>query len=629
MPLSLDDARRLADERLQPGRFFAPGRSLACRHVAAETSRWEVFQGRLLDHTQTRQEATLEAWNLDEPGASEPLLSLKLDATAGRLFVVRGIDNHVWEAHAEGNVITTRPARRRVRELIAAFDLAAFASAEELGEELSVALSRAVTGTRLPLMPVEAPHPAFSFGELFHGPDAGAGPPTSWDELLGCWLAPAATHRGLTLPARLSVRRAEPGLPRLSRLLEVWLRAMPAEELPRAAVDLQQRWAALGQGAGELLHVLRVLFDEVSLSPWTDLIDKVLRLLALLEQGGLFSAADVIDFESYLLRLVGRHLTAYDLVTFHHRGANYPDALLLDAVLTDYLARLELTRGLFEGEAGRRRRRALRQAYLVRHRYEGHLVPDVPTSPGEHARVFPDHYPRVPEEQLLQPASRKRRLYAGAPLAQRLGPTSREVLRQAVADLDHPAEIQELGAAVFLDRPFGGGKAPVEPDNTLLLASLAYSRSLAHQRLRLLVRDLGLADAKWQRLDERLALPGLGLEAIGPAVRSGTLGLIDAARAGPDFVFRHTLPGSVRALIELFDFGPLEAHLSGQALLARDPAGPGLIVRDANWRPILTLEPRPERGFASRRGLEYPADGLVVTALDGAPLPEPVPLPPR
>ena len=86
---------------------------------------------------------------------------------------------------------------------------------------------------------------------------------------------------------------------------------------------------------------LRALFNDVSLSPWTDFIDKVLALLALVEKAGLLSVEQVIDFESYLLRLVCRHLTAYDLVTFHHRGANYPDALLLDAVLTDYLARIE------------------------------------------------------------------------------------------------------------------------------------------------------------------------------------------------------------------------------------------------------------------------------------------------
>ncbi len=609
MSVPLDEARGLAGELLQPGRFFFTG-TLRCRHVPAETTRWEIFQGRLLDHAATRQEATLEAWNLHDDPAGQPLLSIKLDPAAGRLFVVRGVDCHVHEPHAEGNVITTRPVQRRVRELIAAFDLAGLASTQALRGEVAAALGRAVTGTRLPLTPLEAPHPAFSFGGLFYGPKASAEPLRQWSELLPRWL-PAALEGG-----------------QASRLLEAWLRAVPPDELARAAADLQQRWTADGLGARELLGLLRVLFNEVSLSPWTDLLDKVLRLLRLLEQGGLFGAGDVIDFESYLLRLVGRHLTAYDLVKFHHRGANYPDALLLDAVLADYLTRLEQAPGLFEGPGARVRRRALRQAYLLRRRYEGHAVPDVPTSPGEQVRVFPESYPRVPDEQLLQPHSRRRRLYTGEPLAQRLGPAGRACLQQSLDDLGHPAEIQEMGAAVFLDRPFGGGKAPVEPDGTLLLASLAHSRSIARGRLQLLLGDLGLPADHAGRFEERLALPGLGLELIGPAVRPGTLSLADAARAAPDFVFRRSLPGSVLALAEGFEFGRLRSRLAGQVLLACRADRPGLVVHDAAWRPVLTLLPSLERGYQSRRGLEYPAGGLLVTEVDGAALAEPVRLPP-
>ena len=58
----------------------------------------------------------------------------------------------------------------------------------------------------------------------------------------------------------------------------------------------------------------------------------------------------------WLLRQLGRHLTAYDLVTFHHRGANYPDALLLDDLLRRYLLRIERTPELFVGDAHRLRR---------------------------------------------------------------------------------------------------------------------------------------------------------------------------------------------------------------------------------------------------------------------------------
>src|SRR5207248_10599286 len=137
-------------------------------------------------------------------------------------------------------------------------------------------------------------------------------------------------------------------------------------------------------------------------------------------------------------------------------GANYPDALLLDAVLKAYLARAEDSPGLFlggDGDGGssrrRLRRRALRQGWLLRRRYEGHPVPDLPTSPGENSRVLPPTHPRVPEEQILQPARRRRRLYADDPLPAHLGPRGAVVLRASVADLEHPAERRALGLALF------------------------------------------------------------------------------------------------------------------------------------------------------------------------------------
>jgi hypothetical protein len=350
------------------------------------------------------------------------------------------------------------------------------------------------------------------------------------------------------------------------------------------------------------------MFDEVSLSPWTDFVNKVIRLLTKVR---LFRPEDCVDFESRLLRLVCRHLTAYDLVTFHHRGANYPDALLLDLVLNDYLARLERSPELFAGEAGRPRRRALRQAYLLRTQYENHPVPDVPTSPGEHQRVLPDGHPRVPEEQILNPAARKCRLYENDPLLGRLGPAALDVLRQSVADLAHPDERRELGAAVYLDRPFNGGKAPVEPDATPLLASLAFSASIARRRHQRLRSDLGVSGP--DEID--LAMPGLQPERIGAPARPGTVSLVDAARAGPDFVFLHTLAGSVRPLLDWIDFGPLRERMTGRVLFARAPSGPSVWAYDEALRPLAALTPRLERGYVGRRGLEYPAAGVDVSPL--------------
>jgi hypothetical protein len=624
MTLSLDTVRHIAEQLTRPVRFFM-GRTLQLDwgHVPAEEEVWEVFQGRLLDPVHSRQRCTFESWNVcalpdHDPAAAPPgrcpglpwsalsglpcLLSLKLDAGAGRLHVVRGVEGYAWEGYdAGGNVYQSREVRKWLRELIATFDLAEFDDPGEFREELGCALGRAVTGVRLPLMPTEAPLPAYSFGELFYadGPDEG--------RLLQKVSGP------------FSEAITEKGPDTFSRHVEAWLRAVPMTDLPEAARELAARWPAAGGTAAMLLRTFRRIFNEVSLSPWTDFADKVLRLLALLEQAEFLSPALVLDFESHLLRQLGRHLTAYDLVTFHYRGANYPDALLLDAVLADYLVRLEREPELFAGESGRRRRRALRQAWVLRRRYEGHPVPDVPTSPGEHARVYPERYPRVPDEQLLQPTRRRRRLYDADPLSARLSPLVHSALRASLADLAHPDERQELGAAVFLDRPFNGAKAPVEPDGTLLLASLAYSSFLAGQRLRSVARDLGLAEADVASVDS-LDLPGIPVERIGSPLRQGTVSLADAARAGPDFVFRFTLPGSVAALKVMLALAPCEGRehldeLTGPLLLARAVHGSGLVVYDESLRPRLEITPRLEQGYASRRGLEHPRGGVVIQCL--------------
>src|SRR5262249_35041333 len=158
-------------------------------------------------------------------------------------------------------------------------------------------------------------------------------------------------------------------------------------------------------------ETFRALFAEVALSPYTDFVEKTLAFLQLLLERDYFSPADLVDFLSYLLRQLGRHLTAYDLVTFHHFGANYPDALLLDAVLKWYLELIEQHPTLFTSPRSaeavekppRLRRRALRQGWLLRRTYEGHPVPDAPTSPGENARAWPPPHERVPEEQITNP----------------------------------------------------------------------------------------------------------------------------------------------------------------------------------------------------------------------------------
>src|SRR5262249_22729605 len=155
---------------------------------------------------------------------------------------------------------------------------------------------------------------------------------------------------------------------------------------------------------------------------YTDFVDKTLAFLRELVRTSDISLEQYVDFLGWLLRQIGRHLTAYDLVKFHHRGANYPDALLLDAVLKEYFHLIELEPGLFEsGEASRVRRRALRQGCLLRVHYEGLPVPDHPSSPGENARVLPPPYDeRIPDEQFVDPSQRTRKLYDADPLTAHL-----------------------------------------------------------------------------------------------------------------------------------------------------------------------------------------------------------------
>jgi hypothetical protein len=621
-PATPQRVRALIAEVFRPAHFFlGPELALEWDYIEREELTWEIFQGRLLDPAHTRQQRTFASWSasLQASETRQPLLSVKLDEEAGQLHVVRGLDSYVWEGYdAGGNVYQSRERRKWVRELVGTIRLDRFTDPDELRDELICRLFQAVVGTsRLPLSSVETPLPAFSFGQLFYcyrpAAPASSGSLHGWRDLVTEMLAPWLNPR------------------EQAHLLETFLHAVPLADMVDAAALLTDR-------CPELLAVLRQLFNEVSLSPYTDLVEKTLALLHALstplspggergeERGhGLLNASQGVDFLSYLLRHLGRHLTAYDLVLFHHRGANYPDALMLDAVLKDYLAWIDYRPELFadaadEGDRTRRqkrtRRRALRQGWLLRRRYEGHAVPDLPTSPGENIRVLPPTHPRVPEEQLTQPARRTRRLYAGDSLTM---PT--ELLHQSFADLEHAEEWREMGLASFLDRPFGLGKAPAEPDGTLLLSAEAFSPSIARARLHALGRDLGLTpdDAVFQRILTAPPVRGLPLDAIGGAIRPGTVSLADARRAAADFVFLRTTPSSARAFWAQYDFTPLTSRIrlddlqgGADVLLARSISGPGVVIYDAQLRPCLEVEVVTEEGFASRAGQEYPIGGLRV-----------------
>jgi hypothetical protein len=309
-------------------------------------------------------------------------------------------------------------------------------------------------------------------------------------------------------------------------------------------------------------------------------------------------------------------------VTFHNQGANYPDALLLDAVLKalfDHIAdhpAFYFDQGSddeMEAERKRLRRRGLRQGCWFRRRYEGLRVPDAPTSQGENMRVLPTSHARVPAEQISSPPARRKRLYEDDPLEGHLKGVVGDLFAKAVADLDHPEELRELGMALVLDRPLGVLRDPFEPDLTPLLSYEAFSRGIAGRRLRAL-GELGWLDAgRAERLVDVLRsmrVSGVPLAIIPALNRPVPVSLDDVRRVAEDFVLLRTTHSSAERFFELFDFGALldPASVAGKVVIVRDPAG--LAIYDAGGRKQMTFSIRVALGYGCRAGVEFPAGGL-------------------
>lgn len=626
--------RAVVAAAVRPMHFFTgPALSLEWEHLEAEEIPWELFRGRLLERAQTTQKKTFEAWNiyLMEPAgrSAEPLLSVKLDPEAERLYVTRAVLCHAWEGyHAGGQVYLSRETQKWVRELVDTVDPRDCDGADALRDEIANGLFRAVVGvSRLPLTSLEAPLPAFSLGQLayFQRPlaeaqHAGNMPPRG---------QPSHSWRELIVRV-LSVRGTEL---EEAKLLEFCLRAVAHAELDELAETFRACWQGLGYTQENFLHRLRLLFDEVSLSPYTDFVDKTLLFLRRLVERKYLSLDDHVDFLGYLLRHLARHLTAYDLVTFHHQGANYPDALLLDAALKAVFELAERSPALFlsadddsarEQTRKRLRRRALRQGFLLRRACEDLPVPDAPTTPGENARLLPAPHVRVPEEQILMPQKRTRKLFAGDPLTPLLGPGVRKILQACLGDLEHDEELRELGMALFLDRPLGAFKTPLEPDRTVLFSYEAFSRGIAERRLYDLCNWLEVGEESpsctlLQQLLKNLAAIGIQPPPAGPNPKPGTVSLADVSRTAEDFVCLRTTRRSVRDFLAQFDFSPLARitcldYLAPEkpVLILGEPRPGKLVIHDAAWQRRLELQVDPSQGYNSRDGQEYPVAGLEV-----------------
>lgn len=618
----------LLTDALHPAHFYlGPALELEWSHVSAAEEPWELFQGRLLEPRFTRQQHTFESWNVfvidNGVRSGEPLLALKFDPAGHQLYVVRGLHCHVWENYTEaGNVLLSRATTRWLRELVGTLDLTRFTARDPLRSAVADLLLQAVVGTsRLPLSSVESPHPLFTLGRLAYVfqplPALYAGPIRSPKELIERGL-----YAGMSRTAQV-------------KLLEMLLRATPPDELADTAVQFADCWMALRE-VNDLPALLEALFYEVSLSPWTDFVEKTLACVRHLVAAGRLDLDQQADFLCHQLALLSDHLTAYDLITFHHRGANYPDALLLDGLLKECLGLAEAHEHLFQRDATqsellelvfRSRRTALLRGWLLRRFYEGHLVPDAPTSPGEHTRVLPPPHVRVPEEQIQQTTQRRRRLYADDPLTP--GTHALRVLRLSVEDLEHAEERASLGAAVFIDRPLGVFKAPAEPDQTPLLAYYAVSRSTAKRRLEQLLGDPvlapepALAARLRQALAEDAGVNGLPISAVPEELRP-VVSLADARKVAADFVLVETLPGGVRRFLDRLDLDELGRRFNVRFLGDGSPVlivrtflrgvewEPVLAVYDAQYRKRLELGMRRTDGYERRGRVELPAAGLRV-----------------
>lgn len=557
----------------QPAHFYV-GNGLRCawQFEAEQALPWEIFRGQLV--SPTRERKTFLTWNLIpvvDGVLGEPLLSLLLDDD--QVHVTRSIHVRVWRPlDGEGGIVTEE-ATAWSRELVGSVPK----DAPELAAEVQTLIRLAIVGTsRLPLTSLESPMPQFTFGQLMYAPRPLNGVDPRLPRREARDLPVAGDSRILeTILRAADEPEADQGAP---RILESNLRAMNDPLLPLLA----------GENVPSLL---KRMFNEVSLTPYTHFVPRAFSLMAELPQEP--------ELLSWLTRRITRHLTAYDLVLFHYRGANYPDALVLDFLVTRLVARSEA------GVADPLFRRALRMGCLVRAVYEGHRVPAHPTSPGEGMRVLPAPFGQEPAAE--------RELYEVS-LSECLPPHARAVLRAAMLDLERDEELREGGIGLFIDRPLGFFKAPAEVDRTPLVSYVCFSRRLATRRLieceQLSSKlDLGVPAHFWEQRRRQLAgmsVTGLSLDHVPDSPRPA-VSLADARKVSDDFVVLRTTPGSLR------DFWSAIGVTSGDwPLVARivHEKSSMMAAFDAAMRPVWLFDGDWSQGSLVRRGIETPRGGV-------------------
>ena len=193
-------------------------------------------------------------------------------------------------------------------------------------------------------------------------------------------------------------------------------------------------------------------------------------------------------------------------------------------------------------------------------------------------------------------------------------------------------ELRELGTALYLDRPLGAFKAPGEPDQTILLSYIAFSRSIARQQLDLLGKDpeLLLPDelAGFRHTLETLAVSGVSVADVPVTPRPGVATLADAAGTAKDFIFVRTISLRAHVFFISFKFEPLferlglkEGCVTQCLILGRPDHETGEIVvtiwQTGTLHKRMELSMDPRDGYVFKRdilgeGVERPRKGLRV-----------------
>ena len=603
---------RILRRVLQPGRFFvAASRSLRITVVRRQSERWEVFNGQLLGPSQTRQQAVFDSWRIyldtSDERAQQPLVEVKWNVATHQLFIVRSVLIHGWETYEpRPNVIESRAAEVWTRELVGWLAADQAHSEESFEAELASYVRAALKGTsRLAITSLESPLPDYGLGNIAYFASAGNTPDTPLSIPLSIPLSNPIDlvseisltglsrntsdwpNRTMGFPARrqgtrdLSTgREAHPTI-FAADALEVALLATSTDDIAALAAAFTKRLETTDEPSALCVALLRAVFNQIVLAPYSRFVDNVVDLLRQLAQQANRSAAvisasspaTIVDTISYMLRHLVRHLTAFDLKVFHNQGANYPDALFLDRLLSVYLDLICTHEQLFLGDGNRLRRRALRQAYWLRQSLEAMRFPDTPASPGENQRVLPAECPRVPEQQILDPATRSRTLFEPGSTDALITRSSQNVFRASLVDLEHAPELCELGMAVFLDRPLGVFHPPGHADRTPLVSYEAFSRRIAMSRLGDLCQACDGMDA--HALGDRFPrCSGVDLKEIGDLVRPGVVSLADAAQVSEDFVFLRTTRSSLDGLLANLEFHGVDDSHAGSELhnwLTTDP----------------------------------------------------------